>query len=157
MTNVNITWSTQMTSTMVYHQFALSNPTDYATQAGRAQYGTAYHGTLLGNKVTYQTAADIGMRSGFNWTGTLNNTQDTAFRQIGDQWPCFGLAKDLGMISSASDPVVFVMGLTRDPAVSYQVSSGPQPRSLYFRTQFNTDQDAVSSVCASMGLLINAR
>jgi len=107
------------------------------------EYGSAFHAMLLGEGVTYQTAADVGMRTGFNRTGTLNNTLDTAFRQVNDQWPCFALSKDLGNINSASDPVVFAVGLTRDPAISYETSSGPQGRSLYYKTQF-TDKDAVS-------------
>lgn len=129
---------------MVYHEFGLSDPVQYSVLNGRIEYGKAYHGMLLGDGVTYQIAQDTTMRSWFNTTGSLNGTVDPGFRQVGDQWACFGLAKDLGTINSASSPVVFAVGLTRDPAISYQTSSGPQSRSLYYRTLFGSDQDAVS-------------
>ena len=129
---------------MVYHEFTLADQSQFINTNGRAEWGKAYHGMLMGDGVTYQSATDLILRGGFNRTGTLNNTLDTAFRQIGDQWPCFALSKDLGTINAASNPVVFAVGLTRDPAIEYLTSSGAQMRSLYYRAQFATDQDAVS-------------
>lgn len=80
-------------------------------------------------------------------TGSLNNTQDTSYRAINLDWPCFALAKDLGNITSATSPTVFAMGLSRDPAISYQTSSGSQSRSLFYKTQFGNDPDAVRPKC----------
>ncbi|KIM22747.1 hypothetical protein M408DRAFT_281196 [Serendipita vermifera MAFF 305830] len=143
-TNKNMTWSSQRTSSIVYHEFTLSDAAPYTVQNGRAEYGKMYHAMLLGDGVTYQVADDRSMRGWFNRTGTLNSTVDSNFRQIADQWPCFGLSKDFGTINSASSPVVFAIGHARDPAISYQTSAGPQARSLYYRTQFATDIDALS-------------
>jgi hypothetical protein len=144
-----MTWSTQKTNTMVYHQFQLASPTQYGSTDNRVTYGHAYHAILMDTGVTYQTAPDVNLRTWFNSTGALNNTQDTTSRAIGDRWPCMALSKDLGTITAESKPVVFVVGLTRDPAISYQTTGGPQARSLYYRAQLNNDEDAVRKICHS--------
>jgi hypothetical protein len=60
--NSGITWSTQNTGSIVYHQFTLSSPVQYGQSNGRVQYGNGYHGILLDNQVTYQTGSDVSMR-----------------------------------------------------------------------------------------------
>lgn len=138
-----MTWETQRTSGIVYHRFSLQSPVQYGQTNGRVSYGHGYHGILYDDDVTYQTMDDVSLRTWFNTTGSMNNTQDDSFRAINSAWPCMALAKDLGNIAETSDPVVFALGLSRDPAVSYQMTTGAQPRSLYYHTQFGTDQDAV--------------
>lgn len=138
-------WSTHQTNGIVYHQFGLATPIEFGENSnGRSIYGQAYHGMLSDDKVTYQTGNDATLRTWFNNTGALNNTQDTNFRSISPDWPVMALSKDLGDISSESPPVTFTLGLVRDPAISYQTESGPQSRSLFFRTQLGSDVDAVS-------------
>jgi hypothetical protein len=51
----------------------------------------------------------------------------------------FGFAHDLGTITSATTPVVFSVGLVRDPAVQYIIAGGAlQSRNLYFLSSFPT-------------------
>lgn len=57
------------------------------------------------------------MRAQFISNGTLQNTLDTNFRAINDNWPVFGFAKDLGNVTGATDAAVFSIGLVRDPAI----------------------------------------
>lgn len=79
------------------------------------------------------------VRGQFITNGVLANTQDTVFRAIQDDWPVFAFAKDLGTVTKATTPVVFSVGLVRDPAVEYIIANdGTQARSLYFWSQYST-------------------
>lgn len=60
--NSGITWSTQRTGDIVYHQFALSSPVQFGQSNGRVQYGNGYHAILYDEQVTYQTASDVILR-----------------------------------------------------------------------------------------------
>ncbi|KAH9482400.1 Glutaminase A [Psilocybe cubensis] len=96
---------------------------------------------------TFQTGADVTVRAQFINNGKLSNTQDTNFRAISNNWPVFGLSRDLGTVSSApTDPVVFSVGHIRDPAINYIVANnGRQARSLYFWSQFASPSAVISS------------
>lgn len=60
--NSGISWSTQTTGDIVYHQFTLSSPVQYGQSDGRVQYGNGYHAILYDDQVTYQTASDVILR-----------------------------------------------------------------------------------------------
>ena len=84
------------------------------------------------------------MRQQFITNGALANTEDTNFRAVQDNWPVLAIAHDLGSISAAQDPVVFVVGHARDPAIQYIVAGGElQQRSSYFWSKYPSADDAV--------------
>lgn len=107
-----------------------------------------YYATLSADGVTFQTGADVDVRAEFVTSGKLNNTQDTSYRAISDNWPVFALAHDLGDVTSASDPVVVAIGHVRDPVIQYIRDGGVmEERSLYFFSDFSSVSDAVSVFC----------
>lgn len=107
--------------------------------------GTAYLASSSAT-ATYQTGQDSVVRQQFVTNGALANTEDTNFRAVQDNWPILAIAHDLGSINVAQDPVVFVVGHTRDPAIQYIVSGGKlQQRSSYFWSKYATADDAVCS------------
>ncbi|KAJ7618784.1 hypothetical protein FB45DRAFT_932463 [Roridomyces roridus] len=139
--NWNIEWSTT-TSGMLSHQVSLTSPAAYEEISDHAQYGSVYYSTLSGKGVTYQTGEDVVVRGTFLNTSALPNTQDVNFRAISDAWPVFGLAKDLGHVTTGS--VLFSIGLIRDPAVVYILPGNvKQERSLYFWSKFATAESAI--------------
>ncbi|KAG9020580.1 hypothetical protein FS842_007199, partial [Serendipita sp. 407] len=141
----SMTWSTTKSDKLILHTFSLAEQSQFQATDNRVQYGLGYHAMLPSDGVTYQSGTDIVLRQGFNTGGILNNTADTNFRAINKDWPCFAFAKDLGNITDSSTaPVVFAVGLSRDPAISYTTSGTQQSRSLFYRTQFSTDTDAIS-------------
>ena len=98
-----------------------------------------------GEGVTFQSGEDLRVRNQFVTAGVLQNTQDTDFRAVSDDWPVFAMSWFLGEVNTKSDPVIISIGHVRDPAVQYVQSDGSlQNRSLYFWTEFNTVSDAVS-------------
>ncbi|KAG8813750.1 hypothetical protein FRC19_002201, partial [Serendipita sp. 401] len=141
----SMTWSTTKSDKLILHTFSLAEQSQFQATDNRVQYGLGYHAMLPSDGVTYQSGTDIVLRQGFNTGGILNNTADTNFRAINKDWPCFAFAKDLGNITdSSTTPVVFAVGLSRDPAISYTAGGTQQSRSLFYRTQFSTDTDAIS-------------
>jgi hypothetical protein len=87
--------------------------------------------------LTWQTDAYYLPRSGFLVNGSLTNTNDTRFRPISSyvvssniplhlifaflirNTPVMSFALDLGNVTSPADPVVFTLGLVRDPVLTY--------------------------------------
>ncbi len=112
---------------------------------------------------------DSNCRSRFSTSGTLTNIINSDFRAIQEQvvQPCslsltnlgfvlhstfnvFAISVDLGNIVSTSEPVVWGIGMTRDPAVAYTAADGTgELRSPYWRSQFDNVQDAVSLIFVS--------
>ncbi|TFY60797.1 hypothetical protein EVJ58_g4914 [Rhodofomes roseus] len=137
-----VNWTTT-TGDVIIHQAQLQNQTLFADSGDRIQYGAAYYSSLSSSNMTWQTGQDIVLRAQFIKNGTLLNTQDTNFRAINNNWPCFAFAHDLGKISGQSDTVVFAVGHARDPAISYVTSGGTmQSRSSLYLSQFSSINDA---------------
>ena len=96
---------------------------------------------------TWQTGQDVVVRAQFINNGALANTADTNFRAVSDDWPVFAFAHDLGSVTTATDPTLYVVGHIRDPAILYITdNNGRQDRSLLFWTKYPTVADAVRAV-----------
>ncbi|KAK7470513.1 hypothetical protein VKT23_001939 [Stygiomarasmius scandens] len=141
-----IKWTTSIQDALS-HEVQLQNQTDFAP-GDRILQGSVFYSTLnQASGLTYQTGADVNLRALFINSGRLNNTQDSEFRAIQDNWPVFAYAHDLGTVNStSSDPVVYAVGSVRDPAIEYIVENGQlQNRSLYFWNQFSEVQYGITS------------
>ncbi|KAF8874077.1 hypothetical protein BD779DRAFT_1678880 [Infundibulicybe gibba] len=97
--------------------------------------------------MTWQTGSVYTIRDGYRASGgKLNNTEDNDFRAISDNWPIFAFSTDLGNISAISTPLVWALGLVRDPTIQYSPGDGStQQRSSYFWTQYKKIGEAVRS------------
>ena len=58
----------------------------------------------------------------------------------------FAISRDLGTIQATQAPIVWAIGYTTDPAISYpnQSDTLPQQRSPYYKLQYPDDQLMVS-------------
>jgi len=58
----------------------------------------------------------------------------------------FAFSHDLGMIQATQDPVVFALGYTTDPAISYPAQSGipVQQRRPYYKLKYPDDEPLVT-------------
>ncbi|KIK51931.1 hypothetical protein GYMLUDRAFT_265647 [Collybiopsis luxurians FD-317 M1] len=132
-------WNTTTSNSIIYHE-AQRSPPEFMTELNNmTEDGAVYHVTSLneGNRVTYQSSQDTLTRSAFLNNGTLANTQDTTFRAIQDRWPVLAFCNDLGIIKSTSSPVVWAIGVVRNPNIVYTRISGNQNRIPYFFTKYN--------------------
>ncbi|KAJ7228524.1 hypothetical protein GGX14DRAFT_554614 [Mycena pura] len=141
-----VNWTSTTTGSILTHQTQLEQQTVFGEVNDHTQYGSAFYSTPNTVSATYQTGADVDVRAQFVTNGKLANTLDTNFRAISNNWPVFGLAHDLGSVTTASTPVVFSVGHVRNPALEYIVAGGAlQNRNLYFMNEFSTTAAVISS------------
>jgi len=148
-----MTWGTSIKNGVVYHDFALQTPQQYIQKNDRVLYGRAYHATtMMAQGVSYATCAHYDCRNMFGTNGKLNGTINTVFREVAKDWPVMALSYSFGTITKTQQPIVFAVGHARDPVVEYR---GPnnviEERSLYFRTAFESTEDAVSAFSLQVG------
>ncbi|KAJ7368444.1 DUF1793-domain-containing protein [Mycena albidolilacea] len=144
--SLTVNWNSTTSGSILTHQVQLQTPTVFGEVNDHTQYGSAFYSTPNTVGATFQTGADVTVRAQFINNGRLANTLDTGFRAISNNWPVFGLAHDLGTITTATTPVVFSVGHIRDPAIQYIVAGGAtQNRNLYFLSQFPTSAAVISS------------
>ena len=56
----------------------------------------------------------------------------------------FAISRDLGTIRAMQAPIVWAIGYTTDPAISYTTQSGSsQQRSPYYKSQYADDESLV--------------
>ncbi len=63
-------------------------------------------------------------------------------------WPAFSFSVDLGTITSGAqvDPVVWTLGLVRDPLVTYTVDGSEQSRRAYYWSNYSSPEEVVCSL-----------
>ncbi|KAL1761754.1 hypothetical protein FB107DRAFT_286008 [Schizophyllum commune] len=124
--------------------------TPFAEVDDRVLQGSVYYAMKESGSTTYQTGQDTIVRAQSINNGTLDNTQDTNFRAIRDNWPVFALAQDLGNISTtASEPVLFAIGHVRDPVINYIQPDGTlQGLSYYWRSKYSSVADLITAFLA---------
>lgn len=164
----NFQWETTAGST-VNHQFQLQNQTQLTEVNGRLRDGYVMYstkqvavlheilsehfsnGAFQVDGMTYQVGEDTLVRPLFETTGVLNNTVDQQFREIGDRWPVFAFAHDLGNVGTTkTTPVVYIIGYVRDPLV--QISNVPNINSVrgpYYMTRYGSVPGMVRSLHVS--------
>ena len=94
--------------------------------------------------LSYQSGADIDVRGQFVSNGVLNNTQDTNFRAILDDFPVFGFAIDLGSVGSESVESVFTINLAQSNAVQFDGDDGVQALPSYWTESYSDDLSALT-------------
>ncbi|KAJ3769969.1 hypothetical protein FB446DRAFT_745812 [Lentinula raphanica] len=146
--NLVATWQTVQTSKSVYHHAQLQSPEPMTEINNIAEDSTVYYSMLTGTQVTYQTGQDTVVRGQFQNVGSLTDQQDTNFRAINKDFVVLGISVDLGSHTTFTTPVVWGLGLVRDPVIQYITSADSttvQTRRSYFWTAFDNIADAIDS------------
>ena len=82
----------------------------------------------------------------FGSYGVLYNTTISDEPMDGSIGLLFAISRDLGTIRAMQDPIVWAIGYTTDPAISYTTQSGSsQQRSPYYKSQYTDDESLVTS------------
>ncbi|KIK65892.1 hypothetical protein GYMLUDRAFT_1027590, partial [Collybiopsis luxurians FD-317 M1] len=138
-----IQWNTLEGNSIIYHK-AQRFPFQYMTEMNdMAEDSVIYHVTNV-SAVTYQTGQNTIVRSAFLNNATLANNQDLDFRGINDRWPVFAFSYDLGTIIATSSPIVWGIGLVRNPDIVYNTTAGNQNRRPYFFSRYSDVPTAMS-------------
>ncbi|KAF9527912.1 hypothetical protein CPB83DRAFT_371296 [Crepidotus variabilis] len=145
-----MTWSTTTTAKSIYHQAARQQKAAMGEIQGFAEDSTVYLAVPLSTPfVTHQTASFNVSRSIFAENGKLDNTANTTYRAIGKDYPVLAFAADLGNIEKTSSPIVFALGLVRDPVVTYRKNGALENRPPLFRTRWKTETAAIDDFLAN--------
>ncbi|CAA7266374.1 unnamed protein product [Cyclocybe aegerita] len=151
-----VQWNTMQTQTSLYHQMKRTTATPMTENNNLSEDGMLHFAAELASPgLTYQTGPAGEMRSQFISNGRLANTQDSDFRAIRSNWPVLAIAMDLGSITQTSTPVVWAIGLLRDPVIRYVRDAGIESRTSYFWTKYQSIGDAVSTL-SSLSVLREA-
>ncbi|KAF9256007.1 hypothetical protein L218DRAFT_845965, partial [Marasmius fiardii PR-910] len=106
-------------------------PSDIALQS----FPFSYVFFDAGNGITWQTGGHYSLRGWFLSQGYLNNTKDTGFRNINDNYPVFAYAHDLGSITTRAS-IVWAIGLVRDHVIQDTTGSNTISLPGYWTTKF---------------------
>ncbi|KAJ3539023.1 hypothetical protein NM688_g6428 [Phlebia brevispora] len=141
-----IKWMNQTTDTIVYHNISRQIPQELAEHAGQAEDATVFYAT---SRVPNQSACTNDYpicRGQFQQLGSLSSTPSIEGpASISGAFPVFAMAVDLGTISATSSPVMWALGMVRDPAVLYTgFGAIDQYCRPYWSSQFETAVDAVT-------------
>ncbi|KAF5361093.1 hypothetical protein D9756_005174 [Leucocoprinus leucothites] len=124
-----IEWYTVEDETTTYHYTTRQTRIPMEDDHDFADDSTLYYATKKRSGSAWQTGNSGALRSLFIESGTLDNARDTDFRQINAEgFPGFSHSVDLGTISSTAqpDPVVWAIGLVRNPLIRYTSLSRDQ-------------------------------
>ncbi|KLO07713.1 DUF1793-domain-containing protein [Schizopora paradoxa] len=93
--------------------------------------------------VKYQIGLFMDVRNlGMNSTGLQDNIADST---SATDVIVRGISVDLGQVIQTTSPMVFAIGVVRDPSIQFvSLSSEAQLRSSYYRMNFTTSSDVVS-------------
>ncbi|KAL0063805.1 hypothetical protein AAF712_009250 [Marasmius tenuissimus] len=144
--NVPIQWETS-TSPVIAHSAKMSSQNKLQENSNMAQDATLYHATNPGDGVTWQTGGHYGLRGWFLDHGSLNNTQDTTFRNIEDNFPVFAFSHDLGSLTGAKS-FVYAIGLARNPVIRQASGSGSFDLPPYWSTKYKSVDEGLQAFLA---------
>ncbi|KAF2720917.1 DUF1793-domain-containing protein, partial [Polychaeton citri CBS 116435] len=111
-------------SGIAYHQIWTTQQQEFVEENQQAAWGTWYYATANVQGLTYQSGADVDVRSSFESNGKLANTEDPRYRAIDDHYPVFGFATDLGAVGDEFTSTLFTINLMQDHAVQFADVSG---------------------------------
>ena len=158
-----IQWSTTSNDDVIYHNVKLQTPAPFNEVSGQAEWGNLYYAMkavsnsslspfrysrsmIQGDNITYNIHTGDTSRSAFVHSGVLDNTTDTGPHNINNPFPVFAISRDLGTIQSTQAPLVWAVGYTIDPAISYTDLFGAPAtqRYSYYRSKYDDDGALVS-------------
>jgi Domain of unknown function (DUF5127) len=158
-----MSWNVTSNDDAIYHTATYLQPVLFSEGSSQAGWGTFYyatkavsdfysfhlvaHGPLIQDKnVTYRISDVLSALLVFIANGVLDNQGASSTDASLSQRIAFAMSRDLGIIQATQDPVVFVIGYTTDPAISYPAQSGipAQQRRPYYKIKYSDDESLVT-------------
>ncbi|KIK51941.1 hypothetical protein GYMLUDRAFT_180789 [Collybiopsis luxurians FD-317 M1] len=147
-------WDTTWSDSIIFHQAQRSTPEAMTEKNNMAEDGVVYYVTNAGNNVTYQIGQANPVREEFLNRSRLANTSNAAsgfFQNISvddvfnSNFPVLAFSNDLGTITSTSSPMVWGIGLVRNPDIvsTTSVKNQNQMRQPYFFTKYSNVSTAM--------------
>ncbi|KAI0793187.1 hypothetical protein C8Q75DRAFT_749208 [Abortiporus biennis] len=138
-----VTWNTTQTAGSMYHTITQQISHPYTEFNDQAEDVIVYYATNSSPSLTSQIGSNsLSPRIQFDDQGFLTDSLAPGSGTIANPFPVFGLSIDLGTITQTASPVVWALGVVRNPSIQYTTPDNQvQNRSPYFASRgFNTDQ-----------------
>ncbi|KLO10459.1 DUF1793-domain-containing protein [Schizopora paradoxa] len=134
-------------SDVVVLQASLQTPRPFSEINDHAQDAIALYAMKNTTGVHYQVETANFVRNLSISDTDLQNTIDTmvSTHAINNPFNVWGISADLGQVINTTSPVVWAVGVMRDPAIQFTMLSGDvQLRNSYYRMNFTTAHDMAS-------------
>ena len=141
-----------MSDGVAYHKSWRTTQVQFQETNQQADWGNWYWATANTASLTYQSGADVNVRTNFMNGGNLPNTQDTDYRAINNAWPVFGFSNDLGSVGNSPINTHYSLGLYQQNAITFNGASGIVSLPSLWASYFSDEVSAVSE--ATRGYLI---
>jgi len=130
---------------VAYHKVFRQEQLPYAEINQQTEYGNWYYATENAASLTHQSGADTTVRKQFADNGHLDNSADSNYRPIQQDYPVFGFSRDLGSVGSSSASALFQISLHQENAIQFLGANGVQPVPSMWTSYFDDEIKAVSS------------
>ncbi|EPE28779.1 Six-hairpin glycosidase [Glarea lozoyensis ATCC 20868] len=110
---------------------------DYPDDA--AHWGNWYLSTAAISGMTYQTGSDNNVRQRFLSSATLDNSLDTNFRAIRQDWPVFAFSNNLGHVGGSPKKTLYTIVHAQKNAVLFNGANGIAPVPSLWTSYFDSD------------------
>lgn len=139
-------WEYGTTGDIAYHKVWKQTQLAFTETNQQADWGYWYWSTENVRTLTYQSGADNTVRGQFINSGDLDNSNDTDYRAINDDYPVFGFAFDFGTLSASSRPsALFTIGLAQEQAIQFTGADGKVQVPSLWTSYFSDELAAVGS------------
>ncbi|KAJ3489039.1 hypothetical protein NLI96_g2399 [Meripilus lineatus] len=128
-----VVWDTHDTGSTRYHQVQLQHPQTMANFNDQAEDVTLYFAMPSSTALSSRIGIDNDCRSQFAFSGLLSGHPSTPPGIVNNPFQVFAHSIDLGRIMRTQSPVVWSLGVVRNPVASFR----SETLSPYFATEFN--------------------
>ncbi|KAH9040317.1 hypothetical protein EDB83DRAFT_2295685 [Lactarius deliciosus] len=145
-----ILWTGIGEDSVIGHQVRRQNPTLSSRVSTDTDWATLHHFMKMSDDITWKVNESSVSRRSFMLNGVLENaelalqlddSQDYLTPNLNFKLTVFAMSRDLSTIQATQDPVIWVVGYTTDPVISYTDLSGTsQLRSPVYKDQYSDDR-----------------
>lgn len=130
---------------VAFHRLWRQQQLEFSEINQQADWGYWYYATKNVKGLTYQSGADVDVRSQFIDNGVLSNTQDPDFRPIDQDFPVFAFARDLGKVGSSTVSTLFQLSLHQENCMQFESALNyVQPVPCMWTNYFQNEKSAVA-------------
>jgi hypothetical protein len=133
---------------IAYHKVHRQTQLLFSEVSSKAEWGDWYWATESHEKMTHQSGSDVNVRGKFSSDGKLDNSKDTNYRPISQDWPVFAFAVDLEIVDSTPASTLFTIGLYQTDAIQYNAPSGERSVPSLWTDYFSDERAAVRVLSA---------
>lgn len=141
--NTVVEWDYGVTGGIAYHKVYRQTQLLFSEVNSQAEWGNWYWATESNDKMTHQSGRDVTVRRKFSSDGKLDNSKDTNYRPISQDWPVFAFLVDLESVDSSPASTLFTIGLYQTDAIQYDGPSGMVAVPSLWTSYFKDERAAV--------------